>query len=186
MYRRTTSEYRFRGKVFNVRIDQVQSPSGDQMRVDLVEHEGSIAVVPVDDDQEIWLVRQYRHAAGEDLLELPAGTLEPGENPEACALRESQEEIGMAPRQLQHLGSCFLAPGYSTERMDFFLATDLQPSRLPQDQDEHIRVERMPLALAFQRLIGGEFRDAKTIAGIALALGHLGMLRSPSPLSTIK
>lgn len=179
MYRQTASEYRFEGKVFKVRIDQVMTPSGDLMRVDLVEHEGSIAVVPIDGDERIWFVRQYRHPAGIELLELPAGTLEPGEDPEACARRESQEEIGMAPGRMQHLGSCFLAPGYSTERMELYLATDLRPARLPADEDEDIRVERIRLADAHQRLIRGEFLDAKTFTGITLALGHLGMLDSP-------
>lgn len=178
MYQHLSSEYRFEGKVFKVRVDQVEKPTGDLMRVDLVEHEGSVAVVPIDDDGQIWLVRQYRHAAGTHLLELPAGTLEPGEDPERCARRESQEEIRMAPGRLEHLGSCFLAPGYSTERMEFFLATDLRPSKLPQDEDEDIRVETMPLPVAVQRLLRGDFQDVKTLAGIALALGRMGVLRA--------
>lgn len=176
MYRQVSSENVFHGKVFGVRVDEIELPSGDRMRVDLVEHGGSVGLVPIDAAGRVWLVRQYRHPAGLDLLELPAGTLEPGEDPETCAQRESQEEIGMAPGRLEHLGAVYLAPGYSTERMDFYLALELQSSALEGDEHEDLRVVRLPLESAFERLVQGQFRDVKTIAGITLALGRLGRL----------
>jgi ADP-ribose pyrophosphatase len=176
MYKQVGTEYVFHGKVFEVRVDQVEVPTGDQRRVDIVEHGGSVAIVPIDGHGRIWLVRQYRHPAGAELLELPAGTLEDGEDPMACARRESQEEIGMAPGHLEYLGACYLAPGYSTERMEFYLATDLGASALPGDEHERLQVVRLPVANAFERLMRGEFSDVKTIAGITLALARIGRL----------
>ena len=112
----------FDGKAFNVRIDLLYGPTGATSRVDIVEHPGAIALIPIDEQERVWLVRQYRHPAGEELLELPAGTLDPQETPAACASRECREEIGMAPGELIHLGGTFIAPGYSSEYLHFFLA----------------------------------------------------------------
>ena len=120
------------------------------------------------------MVRQYRHSAGQVLLELPAGTLEPGEDPRACAERECREEIGMAPGRLTPLGECFLAPGYSTEYMYFYLAEDLSPAPLEADQDEDLRVERVPTAALAGRVSLGELRDAKSLAALYLARERLG------------
>jgi ADP-ribose pyrophosphatase len=167
------SESVFQGKVFGVRIDQVKSPTGKSMRVDLVEHGGAIALIPIDDQQRFWFVRQYRHPAGEILLELPAGTLEPGEDPESCAIRECREEIGMSPGQLTLLGGAFLAPGYSTEFIHFFIAEDLSPSSLAPDEDEELHVELLTWEQIRERITRKEVRDAKTLAGLFLARSHL-------------
>jgi ADP-ribose pyrophosphatase len=167
------SETIFQGKVFGVRIDQVKSPAGKSMRVDLVEHGGAVALIPVDDQQRFWFVRQYRHPTGEILLEIPAGTLELGEDPVSCAIRECREEIGMSPGQLTPLGGAFLAPGYSTEFIHFFMAEDLTPASLTPDEDEELHVEQFTWEEIQERITRKEVRDAKTLAGLFLARTHL-------------
>ena len=168
-----SSETVFLGKVFDVRVDQVELEAGHVARVDLVVFSGAVTLVPIDDHGDLVLVRQYRHPAGEELIEFPAGTLELGEEPQACALRECQEEIGMRPGKLTSLAEIYLAPGYSTERNHIFLATDLTPSTLPQDEDEEISlVTCSPQALGRQ-ISDGRIRDAKTIAAYFLAATYL-------------
>ena len=107
------SQIEFEGKLLRIRTDQIQLQSGVIQQLEIVEHHGAVAIVPIDHAGNIWLVKQYRHPAGEVLLELPAGTLNPGEEPAECAYRESREEIGMAPGELISLGAGFMAPGYS-------------------------------------------------------------------------
>jgi len=164
------SERVFQGRAFAVRVDQLRRADGETSRIDLVEHVGAVALLPLGQDGLIWLVRQYRHPAGKRLLELPAGTLEPGEPPEECARRECREEIGMAPGRLERLGGFYLAPGYSTEYLHVFLAADLQPSPLPGDEDEQLEIERLGLVQVLQRMRRGEIEDAKSLAALLLAL----------------
>jgi ADP-ribose pyrophosphatase len=163
----------YRGRAFTVRRDRVVLPSGAETRFDIVVHGGAVTLVPVDDQGRLWFVRQYRHSAGIELLELPAGTLEEGEEPLACAARECREEIGMAPARLDHIGECFLAPGYSTEYMHFFLATGLTPSPLAADSDEDITVEPLAPDQVPGKIASGELRDAKTLAALYLARAHI-------------
>lgn len=127
------SEKIYHGRVFNVRCDQVSLPNGKSVELDIVEHPGAVVLVPVDDQGNLWFVRQYRHAAQVELLELPAGSLEPDELPEACALREVREEIGMAAGHIEKIGDFYMAPGYSTEFLHIYLATDLRPAPLTAD-----------------------------------------------------
>lgn len=172
-YRVTDTETIYQGKVFTVRIDQVEKPSGQTMRVDVVEHHGAVVLIPVDDEGRIWFVQQYRHPTGKRLLELPAGTLDPEEEPEACAVRECREEIGMSPGQLIPLGGTFLAPGYSTEYLHFYLAKDLRAAPLTPDQDEDLSIERLTWDEVMARIAQGELEDAKSIAGLFLSQGFL-------------
>ncbi len=167
------SEIVYQGRAFTIRRDTLRMPDGRQARLDIVAHVGSVVILPVDADGNLLFVRQYRHAAGLDLLELPAGTLEVGEAPAACALREIREETGMAAGKMDHLGGFFLAPGYSTEYMDVYLAMDLRADPLEADADEFLSVERIPLAEALERCQKGEIPDAKSLAAVALALPSL-------------
>lgn len=160
------SDILYRGRVFTLRQDTVRLPDGGRTQFDILQHNGGVAVVPLDADGNVWLVRQYRQAAGRLLLEIPAGTLEEGESPEENAHRELQEEIGMNARHITPIGSFFLAPGYSTEYMHLFLARDLFPARLPADDDEFIEVVRMPFEEALALISEGAFQDAKTILGL--------------------
>ena len=162
------SEKMYQGRAFQVRRDRVRLPDGGLAQLDIVEHVGAVTIVPVDDEDRVWFVRQYRHATGRDLLELPAGTIEPGEPPEMCAARAILDELGMRAGTLRKLGEFFLAPGYSTEYMHVFLATGLVPDPLPGDHDEFLSVERFPLAELDRLVQAGEIQDGKTLAGIYL------------------
>ena len=163
------SQQAFQGRAFTIRVDQVKLDNGVTAQWEILEHTGGVAVVPLDEAENVLMVRQYRHCVGAKLLELPAGTLKKGEDPAATAARELQEEVGMAAANLELIGEFYLAPGYSTELMRVYLATGLTPATLPQDEDEVIAVERVPFAEAVQLAINGQLRDAKSIAGLLLA-----------------
>jgi ADP-ribose pyrophosphatase len=167
------SETKFIGRAFSVRQDDIRLPNGETTRLDIVEHSGAVTILPIDTDGMIWFVRQYRHAAGTEILEIPAGGLEAGETPEMCAQREIQEEIGMGARKLKKIGGFFLAPGYSTEFIHVYLATDLYPSSLPRDHDEFLNVEKISIPNAIKLAINRQIQDAKTLATFYLAQGLL-------------
>ena len=163
------SEPVFQGRTFKLRRDTVQMPNGHETKLDIVEHGGSVVLIPVDAAGNIVFVRQYRHAAGLDMLELPAGTRNGAEPPETCAAREMREETGMAAGVLERVGAFYLAPGYSTEFMYVFLATELTSSPLPADEDEFLRVEKLPAREAIEMAQRGELQDAKSLAALFLA-----------------
>lgn len=171
-----SSEVVFEGKVFDVRVDRVRFPDGHETRLDIVVHSGAVTLIPRDQDGAIWFVRQYRHAAGGHLLELPAGTLEPGEDPATAAARECREEIGMAPGRLDDLGGFYLAPGYSSEYMHVFLATDLKPDPLAPDPDEILEIQKLAEQEVVDQIRGGGFQDAKTLAALQLAGKGVGIV----------
>jgi ADP-ribose diphosphatase len=167
------SNLRFQGRAFDVRQDEVRLPNGHVVRLDIVVHKGSVVMVPLDQQGRIWFTRQYRHAAQDMMLELPAGVMEDGETPQFSAGREIREEIGMAAGQLKKLGEFYLAPGYATERMVAFLATNLTPSPLEPDLDELIQVEKIPVEHALQLAETAELHDAKSLAALLLARPYL-------------
>jgi ADP-ribose pyrophosphatase len=167
------SEIVYPGRAFTIRRDTLRLPDGHETRFDIVEHPGSVVILPVDDQGNLLFVRQYRHAARLDLLELPAGTLDKGEAPNACASREVREETGMAAEKMEHLGGFYLAPGYATEYMHVFLATGLHSDPLEADADEFITVEVIPLGQALEMARHGQIPDAKSLAAILLAQTHL-------------
>jgi len=169
----TQSEAVFHGKVFDVRKDRVRMPDGKLVDLDIVEHNRSVSMVPLDERGRIWFVRQYRHPAGRELLELPAGVIEEDEPPIESAQREIREEIGMAAGSLEEIGRFYLAPGYSTEYMYVYLATKLSAAPLEQDEDEFITLEKIPLEEAMQMAAEGEFEDAKTLAALLLTRRYL-------------
>lgn len=168
------SEVVYRGRAFSVRVDEVEIKPGHISRLDIVDHTGAVTIVPVDDEGQVWFIRQYRHPAGEMLLELPAGTLKPDEDPAEAANRELQEEIGMRAARLEPLSSFWLAPGYSTELMHVYVATGLTASQLDQDEDEVITIEKVPAARAADLAVDGTLRDAKSIAAVLAAARKLG------------
>lgn len=143
--------------------------------MDVIKHNGAVAMLPIDDEGQLLLVRQYRHAVGSQLIELPAGTLEEGEGPESCAQRELREEVGMAAGELIKLGEFFLAPGYSTERMHLFLARKLSADSLEADEDEMLELLRISPKLALAMVQDGQIRDAKTLLGLLLARPYLSL-----------
>jgi ADP-ribose pyrophosphatase len=163
------SEIVYPGRAFTIRRDQVRLPDGRTTRLDIVEHHGSVVLVPIDEQGNLLFVRQYRHAAAKDLLELPAGTLDENELPLACAARELREETGQAAALLEALGGFYLAPGYSTEYMYVYLATGLFHSPLEADDDEFLQVQAVPLAKAIRMAEQGELPDSKSLAALFLA-----------------
>jgi len=167
------SEIVYPGRAFTIRRDTLRMPDAREASFDIVEHVGSVIILPLDADGQLLFVQQYRHAAGLDLLELPAGTLDKDESPEACATREVREETGMAAGKLEPLGGFYLAPGYSTEYMHVYLATDLRYDPLEADADEFLTVERFPLKEALVMFESGEIQDAKSLAAILLARKYL-------------
>ena len=167
------SETILEARAFKIRRDTLKTPDGRETKYDIVEHIGSVAIIPIDAEGNMLFVRQYRHAAGLDLLELPAGTREAGEPYEECAAREIREETGMAAGKLERIGNFYLAPGYSTEYMAVFLATELRHDPLKADDDEFLQLEKIQAKKAFEMAERGELPDAKTLAALLLARPHL-------------
>lgn len=172
-FRTLSSQIAYRAHVFDVRRDEVEYPNGHKTTFEIVVHNGAVAMVPIDPDGNLVFVRQYRHTTGKRILEIPAGTLGKGEDPEACAQRELREEIGMAPGRLSKLADFFLAPGYSTERMYVFLAQDLRAEQLPKDEDEDLDIETLSMDAAFAAVRSGEIEEAKTMLALYLARDFL-------------
>ncbi len=167
------SETLMQGRAFKIRRDHLKTPDGRETKFEIIEHGGSVIIVPIDTDGKMLFVRQYRHATGMDLLELPAGTRDGDEPFEDCAAREIREETGMEAGKLQKIGDFYLAPGYSTEFMVVYLATDLQHNPLEADDDEFLEVEKIPVAEAIQRAERGEIPDAKSLAALLLVRSYL-------------
>lgn len=167
------SETLLKGRAFAIRRDWMKTPDGRETKFDIIEHGGSVVLIPLDADGNLLFVRQYRHAAAKDLLELPAGTLDEGEDPLVCAAREIREETGFAAGKLEKVGEFFLAPGYSTEFMIVYLATELRHDPLEADADEFLSVEKIPLDKAIHMAEEGEVPDAKSLAALLLARRHL-------------
>ncbi|MFN4032645.1 MAG: NUDIX domain-containing protein [Fimbriimonadales bacterium] len=160
----------YQGRVVTLRIDTVRLPSGRTARREIVEHRGAVAIVPLLNRETVLLIRQYRQAVGETLLEIPAGTLEPDEPIDACARRELEEETGYTARQLRRLFSQYLAPGYSQEVLHVYLAEDLAPAAQRLDEDELVELVPTPLCEIEAMVLDGRIKDSKTIAGLLMTL----------------
>lgn len=159
----------YTGTVVHLRVDTVRLPDGREAQREIVVHRGATCVVPVHSDGTVLLVRQFRLAAGRALLEVPAGALEPGEDPLACAQRELQEETGYRAGRMQLLFRAYLAPGYSTEQMHAFLATELTPATLQADPDELLQLVPVSLDRIEEFIRDGALQDAKSIAALLMA-----------------
>ena len=164
----------FRGRMIGLRVDTLRPGDGDATYTrEIVEYGVAVVLVPVDADGRLLLVRQYRHAAGAWLLELPAGGVDrEDESPAAAALRELREETGHRGA-LERIGGMYLAPGYSEEWQEIFVATDLVADALEADEDEDLRLEPLTLDEALNCIDAGEIRDAKSIAGLLMYLRHI-------------
>jgi len=147
----------------------VTLPNGATVELEVIRHQGASAVVPLQEDGTVLLIRQYRHAAGGFIYEIPAGKLDPGENPLACAERELEEETGRRAGRLEHLLTFFTTPGFTDEIIHIYLATELTPGTQRLEHDEVIEVVEMPLEHALQRIADGTIRDGKTIIGLQTA-----------------
>lgn len=166
------SEVVFEGPIFTVRRDTIVR-GGKTQRLDVVEHRGSYAILACPAPQSVVLVRQYRHPAGRALWELPAGMADPGEEPEAGALRELREETGFRAKRVRRFLTTFMTPGFCTEQLTFFLAEDLEPGLTDFDSDEEIETKVISLNEALALLDAGEIADAKTAIGLLWLYRHL-------------
>jgi ADP-ribose pyrophosphatase len=160
----------YHGRVIDVRVDEIEVEPGRVYKRDVVSHSGAVVIIPIDDQDRILWITQYRYAAGKTLLELPAGTLEAGEEPLECAHREIVEEVGFAAGDLVPLGGFYSAPGFCTEYLHAFLATGLREDYADGDEDEDITVIPLTLEETYARLDAGEIVDAKSIATLLLYL----------------
>ena len=167
------SETLLEGRVFKIRRDYLKTAEGRETKLEIIEHGGSVVIVPIDSEGNVIFVRQYRHATGQDILELPAGTRDDNEPHEECAARESREEIGMEAGKLEKVGEFYLAPGYSTEFMTVFIATELKENPLDPDEDEVLEVQKFPAKKAFELAKEGKIQDAKSLAALLLAKPQL-------------
>lgn len=165
-----TRKREFEGRVITVEQWQVRLPDGREAGREIVLHNGAAAVVPLDGKQQVTLVRQHRVAIGRETLEIPAGKLDkPGEDPFDCARRELEEETGLVAGKWQKLAHVVTTPGFCTERIALYLATDLRQTQAHTDPDEFLSLVRMPLSEAVMMVENGEIEDAKTCLGLLLA-----------------
>ncbi len=169
-----SSDLIYKGRIFDIRADIIREGDVEYMR-EIVVHKGSAVIIPVFDDMTVALVRQYRHAAGKYLLEICAGTLSPGEDPKQGAIRELEEEVGVRAAQVEKLTEFYVSPGFLTEKMFVYLATELTETQQNLEGDEILTVERHSFPALWEMIRNGEIEDAKTMVGIVLAgvrFGH--------------
>ncbi|MDI6828425.1 MAG: NUDIX hydrolase [Armatimonadota bacterium] len=159
----------FEGRIVRLRVDTVELPNGRRTTREVVEHKGAVAIVPMLDHEKVLMVKQFRQPVGSELLEIPAGTLEEGENPADCASRELAEETGYYPGKLTEMFHSYLSPGYSTEMLYTFLAEDLQKVSEKRDFDEFLEVVTIDIKEAIEMICRGIILDAKSICGLLLA-----------------
>ena len=173
-----SSETVYHGRVFDVVHTRLRFDDGAEVEHAVVQHPGAVAIVALDERGRWLLVRQYRAAVGRELLEIPAGTLEPGEEPLATAHRELREETGFAASHVESIGGTWMAPGFCSEYLHYFVATGLKRSPLPGDEDERLSE---PLAMTFDEVVAAigdsTIEDAKTVVATALYLSHIGRVR---------
>ena len=156
----------YTGKVVTLNVDTVQLPNGMTVDLETIRHPGASAVVPIKDDGTVVMIRQFRHAAGGFIYEIPAGKLDPGEDPLNCAARELEEEVGYRASSFELLSSIFTAPGFADEVIHVYKATGLTKGRQQLDRDEVLEIVEMPLEQAIKRIQDGTIRDGKTIVGL--------------------
>jgi ADP-ribose pyrophosphatase len=170
-----TSKSIYDGRVVKLRLDRVDLPNGHVVELEVIRHQGAAAVVPVDADGNVLMVRQYRHATAGFILEVPAGKLDGGEDPEVCARREVEEETGHRVGSLEPLGWIWTTPGFTDERIWLYLARDLTATAQRLEHDEVLTVERVPLSEAVARAANGEIADGKSVCALLRAARLLGV-----------
>ena len=164
-----TTEKLFKGLVFEIDRARLQEANGLEIVREVVRHNGGAGALPIFDDGRVALVRQYRHPAGSELLEIPAGKLEVGETPLECAAREVEQEIGWRAGRIEKLCEFYTTPGFCEEKLYVYLATELQPSAQQLDEDELVEIVYLPLAAAIQMALRGEIEDSKTLIALLWA-----------------
>ncbi len=159
----------FKGRIIDLSVETVTLPNGATAELEIITHPGAAAVVPMKDETTVVMIRQYRHAVGGFIYEIPAGKLHPGEDPRECAVREVEEEIGYKVGNLEPLLSFFTTPGFTNEVIHIFLGKDLQPGTQDLGAEEVLEVLEMPIDKAIALIKEGTIRDGKTIIGLQMA-----------------
>jgi ADP-ribose pyrophosphatase len=159
----------YKGRVVKLNLETVTLPNGVTVALEVIHHPGAAAVVPMKEDGTVVLIRQYRHAVGGFIYEIPAGKLHPGEDPQVCAQRELEEETGYRAGSLELLTSCFTTPGFTNEVIHIFKATGLTGGTQNLGQDEVLEVIELPLEKAIAQIHDGTIKDGKTIVGLQMA-----------------
>ena len=168
MEKTISSQLVYDGRAVKLRVDTVSTPDGRETTREIVEHSDCIAVVAIDADGNVLLVNQFRKAVEKELLEIPAGGIEDGEDPVTTVRREMQEETGYLPQKVERLGGFYSTPGYCTEYLHLYLATDLTPSPLYAEDTESIKLVRVPISQIPGLIASGSICDAKSIAGLLI------------------
>ena len=166
-----TSRNIYRGRIVDLNLETVTLPNGATVELEIIHHPGASAVVPMKDATTVVLIRQYRHAVGGYIYEIPAGKLHPGEDPKVCAARELEEEIGYRAATFEHLLSFYTTPGFTDETIHVFAAFDLEPGAHQREQDEFLEVVPFPLSRVLGMIRDGEIKDGKTIAAVLFFAG---------------
>lgn len=161
-----SSQLIYDGRAVKLRVDTVRMPGGRETRREIVEHRDCVAIVAIDADDNVLLVNQFRKSVEKELLEIPAGGIDPGEDPVTAVRREMQEETGYLPQKVERLGGFYSTPGYCTEYLHLYLATDLTPSQLFAEDTESIKLVRVPINQIPSLIASGSICDAKSIAGL--------------------
>ena len=167
-----SSQLIYDGQIVKLRVDTVRMPGGRETRREIVEHSDCVAIVAIDADDNVLLVKQFRKAVEKELLEIPAGGIDPGEDPVTAVRREMREETGYLPQKVERLGGFYSAPGYCTEYLHLYLATDLTPSQLFAEDTESIKLVRVPVSQIPGLIASGSICDAKSIAGLLTFLEY--------------
>jgi len=165
----------FQGRIFSVHVDEVLLPNGNTSTREVIEHVDGVAVLALDDESNVLMVTQYRYVFGRNMLEIPAGKLDAGEDPAVGALRELKEETGAVPGDFRYLDSFIAAPGCYGELLHLYLARDLKMEEQKLDPDEFLNVSRIPFAEMVERCLNGDIQDAKTIIAVLKAKALLGL-----------
>ncbi len=171
-FRILSSRSIYRGRVVRLDVDRIVEPSGVEVEREIVRHPGAAVLLPVTVDGRVVMIRQFRYAAGETLLEVPAGTIDHGETPEETAGRELVEETGYHPGRLEKLAEFFPSPGILAERMHLFLATELEKRQTSPDPDESLELVELPWERALELEPGKDVRDAKTLVALSFLRRH--------------
>jgi len=172
--RTLSSQLIYEGRAVKLRVDTVEMPSGRETTREIVEHSDCVAIIAIDANDNVLLVNQFRKPVEKELLEIPAGGIDTGEDAVECVRREMREETGYLPRKIDRLGGFYSAPGYCTEYLHLYLATDLTPSPLHAEDTDNIELIRVPVTQIPSLITSGSVCDAKSIAGLFVYLQHQG------------